>query len=54
VKSVPTNADTNEILIPGEMEARAWAEREKNGIPIPEGTWQTLVAAAEEAGVAVP
>ena len=51
VKSVPTNAETEEILIPGEMEARTWAEREKNGIPIPEGTWQTLVAVAEEAGV---
>jgi uncharacterized oxidoreductase len=53
-KSVPTDADTDEVLIPGEMEMRTWRKREKNGIPFPDGTWQTIVDAANDVGVEVP
>jgi len=54
VKSVPTDEQTDEILIPGEMEIRTREVREREGIPFPNGTWQTIVDTANEVGVAIP
>jgi uncharacterized oxidoreductase len=54
VKSVPCDENTDEILIPGELEFRSREERERNGIPIPDGTWQTIVDTATELGIKIP
>ena len=54
VKSVPTDEQTDEILIPGEMEIRTREVREREGIPFPDGTWETIVATANEMGIAIP
>ncbi|MAE67031.1 MAG: hypothetical protein CMJ18_22450 [Phycisphaeraceae bacterium] len=51
IKSVPCDDKTDEILIPGEMEMRSFEQRCREGIPIPDGTWQTIVEAAESVGV---
>ncbi len=40
-----------EILVPGEPERRMRAERSAKGIPLPEDTWASIVAAARELGV---
>jgi hydroxycarboxylate dehydrogenase B len=42
---------TEEVLIPGEPEARIRAERTKNGIPLPDDTWAAIVNTAREVGV---
>ncbi|MDP7741086.1 MAG: Ldh family oxidoreductase [Lentisphaeria bacterium] len=54
VKSVPTDPQTDEILIPGEMEYRTRIEREKDGIPFAESTWQTIVDTAASVGLEAP
>jgi len=54
VKSNPCNAETKEILIPGEIEFRTKEIREREGIPIPEKTWKIVTDVAEELGVEVP
>jgi uncharacterized oxidoreductase len=40
-----------EVLIPGEMEARNRAERGAKGIPLPDDTWNSIVATAQSVGV---
>ena len=40
--------------MPGEPEARAKAERERDGIPLPPTLWATLEELSGELGVAVP
>lgn len=40
-----------EVLIPGEMEARNRAERGVKGIPLPDETWDGIVATARAVGV---
>lgn len=40
-----------EVLIPGEMEARNRAERGAKGIPLPDDTWNSIVATAHAVGV---
>lgn len=42
------------VMAPGDAERAAMAEREAEGIPIPEGTMALLREASEEAGVAPP
>jgi ureidoglycolate dehydrogenase (NAD+) len=42
------------IMLPGERGDAVRAEREKSGIPIPNGTWQRLGKAAEKLGVKLP
>jgi ureidoglycolate dehydrogenase (NAD+) len=42
------------ITLPGERGDAIRAEREKNGIPIPKGTWQRIGKTAAELGVTVP
>lgn len=41
----------DEILIPGEPEFRAKAQREREGIYLPEATWRELVELAEQYGL---
>ena len=40
-----------EILLPGEPEIRMRAERRANGIPLPQDTWDSILATARKLGV---
>ncbi len=54
VRSSPTQPGVERIYLPGEIEAETRAEREANGIPMAESTWQELVQTADELNVSVP
>jgi len=43
-----------EALLPGEPEARSYAERLKYGIPLPDQAWADLCGLADELGVKLP
>ena len=43
----------DEILLPGEIEARRFAEREKTGIPLPDETWRQTVELADRLNVSL-
>jgi LDH2 family malate/lactate/ureidoglycolate dehydrogenase len=51
IKTVPPAPGFQEVLIPGEPEARSRALRLQEGIPIPEETWDKLVETARKYGV---
>jgi LDH2 family malate/lactate/ureidoglycolate dehydrogenase len=51
MKSTPPAKGYDEVLVPGEPEKRAEAERLRDGIPIPDGNWRDLMEAAERLGV---
>ena len=51
VRSAPLAAGANEIMIPGEPEARVERERRAAGVPIEDATWRQIQDAAAEAGV---
>jgi LDH2 family malate/lactate/ureidoglycolate dehydrogenase len=53
LKSVPPAEDFQEVLLPGEPEARARAQRSEQGIPLPDATWEAILAVARDLGVAV-
>ena len=50
IKAIPPAQGFSEVLIPGEPEARVRAQREREGIPIPEDTWQAVKTAALKVG----
>jgi len=50
IKGVPPAPGFQEVLVPGEPEARTRERREREGIPIPEHTWQAVIAAARTVG----
>ena len=54
LKAVPSAAGVDEVLVPGEPEARAKAERERDGIPLPPTLWVTLEELSGELGVPSP
>ena len=51
-RSAVPDAVGGEVLCPGEPEARNRAKRGVEGVPLPSSTWQSLLDAAEENGVA--
>jgi len=53
IKDVPPAPGFKEVLIPGEPEMRSKAEREKSGIPLPEATWNAIVATGQKLGLDV-
>ena len=53
LKAVPPAPGFSEILLPGEPEARARAERSRNGIPLPDATWEAISGVAGDLGVRV-
>jgi hydroxycarboxylate dehydrogenase B len=53
-KKIPPAPGFEEILMPGELEARARARRERDGVSLPEATWQDLVKVGERFGVQLP
>jgi uncharacterized oxidoreductase len=50
-KSAKPAAPGGEVLIPGEPEQRTRAERSRNGVPLPDDTWASILATAREVGV---
>lgn len=54
ISALPQADNAGRIFLPGERGDRVLRERERNGIPIPSGTWSRLLAAAEKLGVADP
>ena len=48
VRSCPTAAGVPAILLPGDPERNAKSRRLVEGIPIPDGTWELIAAAARE------
>ncbi len=53
IKKVPTDSQTSEILYPGEPEFRARKTREREGIAIPEMTWDRVTELASELGLSL-
>ena len=53
IKAVPPAPGFEEVLLPGEPEARARARRERDGIPIPDDTWRAVCEVGAELGVNV-
>jgi uncharacterized oxidoreductase len=51
VKSSRPRQEGGEVLLPGEPEQRAKAERTANGIPVDPTTWDHIMAAAEQVGL---
>ena len=51
LKSIPPAEGFDEVLLLGEPEARSRAARTRDGIPLPENTWQALVTVARDFGV---
>jgi LDH2 family malate/lactate/ureidoglycolate dehydrogenase len=54
VKSAAPATGYHEVLVAGDPEWRAEAERLRNGIPLGDGTWETLVQTGDRLGVAPP
>jgi uncharacterized oxidoreductase len=50
-KSAKPVTPAGEVLTPGEPEARTREQRLRDGIPLPDDTWATIVGAAREVGV---
>jgi len=42
------------VMVPGDPEARAEAERRREGVPVPDALWDQLAALSRELGVTVP
>jgi uncharacterized oxidoreductase len=53
IKAVPPGPGFDEVLVPGEPEARFRVQREQDGIPIPEDTWRAVCNVGAELGVNV-
>jgi LDH2 family malate/lactate/ureidoglycolate dehydrogenase len=53
VKATPSAPGFEEVLLPGEPEARSAARRRAEGIPVPESTWSAIAEAAQSVGVTV-
>jgi uncharacterized oxidoreductase len=54
VRGTARRAGFNKITLPGDPERDLLAQRQKQGIPLDEGTWAELVKLAGSLGVAVP
>ncbi len=51
VKSSRPVEPGGEVLVPGEPERRMRAERERDGVPLPDDTWAAIIAAARAIGI---
>ena len=51
IRATKPVAGVERVLIPGDPERKTRAERTKNGIPLPDDTWATIVNTAREVGV---
>ncbi|MCC7107287.1 MAG: Ldh family oxidoreductase [Chloroflexi bacterium] len=53
MKAVKPAPGFEEILVPGEFEARNRLERQREGVPLPEATWEAIEHAADDVGAPV-
>ena len=51
IRAIPPAPGFDEVIVPGDPEARNRAERTENGIPITDEIWASLVQTAESLGV---
>lgn len=51
VKAVPTDSQTKEIMIPGEIEYKTRAIREKEGVPVTKTVWDNIITLSKELGI---
>ena len=54
IKGLPTAEGFSEVLVPGELERRVRAERERDGIPLPAGTVRNLREVAARLEIPCP
>lgn len=54
LKSATPAPGFDKVLLPGELDFSTREARLKEGIPVPEATWKTIVKTAEKAGVPLP
>jgi ureidoglycolate dehydrogenase (NAD+) len=54
VRALPRDENVDRIYLPGERGDAVLHERERDGIPLPQGTWSRLLACAKELGVTPP
>ncbi len=54
IKATPPAPGVEEVLVPGEPEFRAREARQREGIALPEGTWDELGAVARRFDLALP
>jgi LDH2 family malate/lactate/ureidoglycolate dehydrogenase len=54
LSTAPTAPGHDEVLVPGEPEARAHRRRAEGGIPLPPTLWETLSSLGGELGVETP
>jgi ureidoglycolate dehydrogenase (NAD+) len=54
IAGLPRAEGVDRILLPGERGDAILVARERDGIPIPAGTWSRIVAAASGVGIAAP
>lgn len=53
IAGAPPAAGFDEVLLPGDPERRAREQRLQHGIPIPQPTWESILALAAQANVAI-
>ena len=51
VKASKPLTSGEDVLVPGEQEEHYREERSKNGIPLPDDTWASLLSIAREVGI---
>jgi LDH2 family malate/lactate/ureidoglycolate dehydrogenase len=54
MKSTPPAPGYDEVLVAGDPEWRTEAQRRREGVPLGDGTWEALLAAARRLGVTAP
>jgi len=54
VKSSPPAEGFDEVLYPGELEARLRKQRQRDGVPLDETTWSEILGLAKEYGIQPP
>jgi ureidoglycolate dehydrogenase (NAD+) len=54
LRAIPPSPGYDEVLVAGDPEDRARAERERSGVPIEPALWGTLRALSEDLGVTAP
>jgi LDH2 family malate/lactate/ureidoglycolate dehydrogenase len=54
LRAIPPARGFDEVLVAGDPEDRARAQRERDGVPIEPALWRTLCALSDELGVSVP
>lgn len=53
LKGQPPAAGFDDVLLPGEPEARSRAERAEKGVPLSDATWEAITGVARDLGVSV-